>query len=63
MDNDAMSLLKKQIDDERRALADALADGCAEDYPRYREIVGKIYGLMLAYRLVSEMELRLQKQE
>lgn len=63
MASDVMTLLQKQIDDERKALTDALADGCAEDYPRYREIVGKVYGLMLAYRIVGEMKVRLKQQD
>jgi len=59
MTMDAMTLLKKQMEDEKNELAAAVIEGCME-YDEYRRACGVIRGLSLAQRLVSEMEVRLQ---
>ena len=63
MQVDAMTLLKKQMDEEVSALSGPLCEGAAKDFAEYREMCGKIYGLSRARLFVADMEARLQQDD
>lgn len=63
METDALSLLVKQMDDEKLSVAESLVNGSATDFPEYRRMCGVIRGLELAQRIVGEMRERMQKQD
>ena len=63
MDNDVMSLLHRQMDEEKLAMAEALVNGSAMDFPEYKRMVGVIRGLELGQRIVGEMAQRLREQD
>lgn len=63
MENDAMSLLLKHMEDDKKSLISALSDGVAKDYAEYKHLCGQIMGLSKAQLCVSEMNARLQNDE
>lgn len=63
MANDVLSLLVKQMDEEKLAMAEALVNGSAMDFPEYKRMVGVIRGLELGQRIVGEMAQRLREQD
>lgn len=58
-----MSLLHRQMDEEKLAMAEALVNGSAMDFPEYKRMVGVIRGLELGQRIVGEMAQRLREQD
>jgi len=63
MENDALNLLIKQMEDEKSTLVAMLADGGVGTIEKYREACGRIYGLSIAQRIVQEMKVRLKQQD
>ena len=63
METDVLSLLVKQMDDEKLTVAESLVNGSAMDFAEYRRMCGVIRGLELGQRIVSEMMERLRRQE
>jgi len=63
MENDAMSLLLKHMEDDKKSLISALSDGVAKDYAEYKHLCGQIMGISKAQLRVNEMNTRLQNDE
>ena len=63
METDVLSLLVKQMDDEKLTVAESLVNGSAMDFPEYKRMVGVIRGLELGQRIVGEMAQRLREQD
>jgi hypothetical protein len=63
MENDAMSLLLKHMEDDKKSLISALSDGVAKDYAEYKHMCGQIMGISKAQLCVNEMNKRLQDQD
>jgi hypothetical protein len=63
MENDAMSLLLKHMEDDKKSLISALSDGVAKDYAEYKHLCGQIMGISKAQLRVNEMNTRLQDQD
>jgi len=63
MENDAMSLLIKHMEDDKKSLISALSDGVAKDYAEYKHLCGQIMGISKAQLRVNEMNTRLQDQD
>ena len=63
MQTDALTLLQKQMEEEKVSVVDALVSAAAADHAEYRAMCGQIRGLAIAQRLVADMEKRLQRQE
>lgn len=63
MENDVLSLLVKQMDDEKLSVAEALVNGSAMDFAEYKRMVGVIRGLELGQRIVGEMAERLRRED
>lgn len=55
MSTTAISLVIKELNVRRDAIAKALADGSARDYPEYRAMAGEIQGLSLASSLLTDL--------
>jgi hypothetical protein len=56
---DAIDLLLKHNDDERRALIEVLVDGGVKDFAEYRHICGVIRGLNLADASLRDLAKRM----
>ena len=63
MENDVLSLLKKQMQTEIEAVSQALVSSGARDFAEYTAMCGKVTGLMVAQRLVGDMQARLQHED
>lgn len=63
MASDVMTLLIKQMDDEKSTLVAMLADGGVGTMEKYREACGRIYGLSIAQRIVGDMKVRLTHED
>lgn len=63
MESDVLSLLVKQMDDEKLSVAESLVNGSAMDYAEYRRMCGIIRGLELGQRIVGDMRVRLKQQD
>lgn len=55
MDDKILALVKSKIDDKRKLLTDALADGCGKDYADYKYVVGQVRGLAVAQQIVDDL--------
>lgn len=55
MSTTAISVVIKELNVRRDAIAKALADGAARDYPEYRAMAGEIQGLSLASSLLTDL--------
>lgn len=62
MNNDVMTYLLQQVDEEIAALSDAMVVGSAKDFSDYKELCGQVRGLRRAALLISETRQRLVKE-
>ncbi len=63
MESDYLNLLLKQMEEEKTACAQAIISGTLKDYAEYKSVCGKIGGLNIAQRIVSELRIRLKQQD
>jgi len=63
MESDVLSLLIKQMEDEKNTLVTMLADGGVGTIEKYREACGRIYGLSIAQRIVGDMKVRMRQED
>lgn len=63
MDSRVLEVLSSQIEEQVTALKDHLAIGQAADYAQYRELCGKLHGLLLAQRITSDLQRNLEQEE
>jgi len=62
VENDVLTLLVKQMEDEKKTYTETLIDGGVGTFDKYREVCGRIYGMAIAQRIVGDMQERLRKQ-
>jgi len=60
---DALKFLSDQIQEERKRMADDLADGMAKDHSEYKYYCGVVRGLLIANSLILELSERLEKAD
>ena len=60
MDTRVLEVLSSQIDDQVTAIQEHLGSGQAEDYAGYRELCGKLTGLLLAKRYIKDLQRNLE---
>ena len=60
MDTRVLDVLSSQIDDQVTAIQEHLGSGQAEDYAGYRELCGKLTGLLLAKRYIKDLQRNLE---
>ena len=63
MDSRVLEVRSSQIDEQVTAIKDHLATGQAADYAQYRELCGKLHGLLLAQRITSDLQRNLEQEE
>ncbi len=63
MDTRVLEVISSQIDDQVTALKEYLSTGEAKDHAEYREICGKIYGLLLAQRITKDLQRNLENSD
>jgi hypothetical protein len=51
------------MEEEKTACAQAIISGTLKDYAEYKSVCGKISGLNIAQRIVSELRIRLKQQD
>ena len=60
MDTRVLEVISSQIDDQVTALHEHLGAGLAEDYAVYRGMCGRLHGLLLAKRIVKDLQRNLE---
>ena len=63
MESDVLSLLVKQMEDEKTAMKDTIIEGTVGTFDKYREMCGRIYGISIAQRIVGDMRVRMKQQD
>jgi hypothetical protein len=63
MDTRVLEVISSQIDDQVTAIQEHLGNGLAEDYAAYRELCGKHHGLLLAKRIIKDLQRNLENDE
>ena len=60
---DTLTYLSNQIQEERRRMAEDLAEGMAKDHSEYKYCCGVVRGLLIANSLILEMSERLENDD
>lgn len=60
---DALTLLSKQIQEERTRIIDDLGDGKAKDHGEYKYACGIVRGLLIANNLIMELAERMENSD
>ena len=60
MDTRVLEVISSQIDDQVTAIQEHLGTGLASDYAEYRELCGKLHGLLLAKRITKDLQRNLE---
>jgi hypothetical protein len=63
MDTRVLEVISSQIEDQITALKDHLSTGTAKDYAEYRELCGKLHGLLFAQRITKDLQRNLEQEE
>jgi hypothetical protein len=63
MDSQLLELLKKKLEDERKAVVENLADGGAKDFAQYQNLCGIIRGLLTAQREINDLLRKLKDED
>jgi hypothetical protein len=59
----AFSVVMKEIEEHREAIARALVDGTARDYSEYKSMCGEIRGLSVAHSFINDLVRRMEREE
>ena len=63
MDTDVMSLLLKQMEEDKQNAVIALIRGNVKDFAEYQSLCGRVRGISDCQQWVKDMESRLQRQD
>ena len=63
MDTRVLEVISSQIDDQVTAIQEHLGSGQASDYASYRELCGKLNGLLLAKRITKDLQRNLEQDD
>ena len=63
MDTRVLEVISSQIDDQVTEIQEHLGTGQAKDYAEYRELCGKVNGLLLARRYIKDLQRNLEQDE
>jgi hypothetical protein len=63
MDTRVLDVISSQIDDQVTAIQEHLGTGQATDYAQYRELCGKLNGLLLARRITKDLQRNLEQDD
>lgn len=59
----AFSVVIKELEERRDAIAQALISGAAKDFPEYKSMCGEIRGLSVAHSFISDLVRRLERDD
>jgi hypothetical protein len=59
----AFSVVIKSIEEHREAIARALVDGAARDYPEYKSMCGEVRGLSVAHSFINDLVRKLERED
>jgi hypothetical protein len=59
----AFSVVLKDIEEHREAIARAVVDGTAKDYPEYKSMCGEIRGLSVAHAFITDLVRRMEQSD
>ncbi len=63
MDTDGLDYLRRQIEEQKQIVQQAMADGKAKDFADYQHMCGRLLGMSTAQWLIDEMADRLKNQD
>ena len=63
METDALSLLIKQMEDDKQSAIIAITRGNLKDFAEYQSLCGRVRGISDCQQLVRDMESRLLRQD
>jgi hypothetical protein len=59
----AFSVVIKELEERRDAIAQALISGAAKDFPEYKSMCGEIRGLSVAHSFITDLVRRLENDD
>lgn len=59
----AFSVVLKEIEERRDALAQVLISGASKDFPEYKSMCGEIRGLSLAHSFITDLVRTMEQNE
>lgn len=62
MDNDALSLLLRHVDEDRANVVQAMTEGAVSDFQEFQSLRGQLKGLARARMRIEDMRSRLQRE-
>jgi hypothetical protein len=63
MNDHALELALKKIENEKKLIIENLADGVAKDYAEYQNLCGVIRGLLTAQREINDLLRKLKDDD
>ena len=63
MDTRVLEVISSQLNEQIAQTQEFLGTGQAKDYAEYRESCGKLHGLLLAQRIISDLQRNLEQEE
>lgn len=63
MATNALSLVLKEIEEQRELIARSLVDGSAKDFAEYKSMSGEIRGLSLAHGYMTDLVRKIERDD
>jgi hypothetical protein len=63
MATNAISLVLKEIEEQRELIARSLVDGSAKDFAEYKSMSGEIRGLSLAHGYMTDLVRKIERDD
>jgi hypothetical protein len=63
MATNAISLVLKEIEEQRELIARSLVDGSARDFAEYKSMAGEIRGLSLAHGYMTDLVRKMERDD
>ncbi len=63
MATNAISLVLKEIEEQRELIARSLVDGSARDFAEYKSMSGEIRGLSLAHGYMTDLVRKMERDD
>jgi hypothetical protein len=63
MDSRVLEVISSQIEEQVTGIKEHLSAGQSKDYAEYREMCGRVHGLMLALRIAKDLQRNLEQSD
>jgi hypothetical protein len=63
MDTRVLETISSQISEQVTVIQEHLGTGLAKDYAEYRELCGRLHGLLLAQRITKDLQRNLEHED